>query len=242
MEAVDEAAVPRDTVDVAVDAPVPTRAARPGVRFTSNIVGPIFLIADLLCLAISGPLSLAAYEYLVGKYVVVSVHLFAFAVMAASFLLIRSSRRSYARTLVNLRHDEGDAILDAVVCTLIASALVWQLGMIENYSRGISVLFVVFSSITLAVSRPIIRLVLRRLAAGGAIEQRIAFYGADQQSLQMIRRLLQSLDLPHLKFVGVADDRPKAVELASPAGDRSKLTDPDDLRFIGGEPAAQEAA
>jgi Undecaprenyl-phosphate glucose phosphotransferase len=242
MEAVDEAAMPRDTVDVAVDAPVPTRAARPGVRFTSNIVGPIFLIADLLCLAISGPLSLAAYEYLVGRYVVVSVHLFAFAVMAASFFLIRSSRRSYARTLVNLRHDEGDAILDAVVCTLIASALVWQLGMIENYSRGISVLFVVFSSLTLAVSRPIIRLVLRRLAAGGAIEQRIAFYGADQQSLEMIRRLLESLDLPHLKFVGVADDRPKAVELASPAGDRSKLADPDDLRFIGGYQELAELA
>ena len=62
MEAVDEAALPRDTVEAAVDAHVPTKAARPGVRFTSNIVGPIFLIADLLCLAISAPLALAAYD------------------------------------------------------------------------------------------------------------------------------------------------------------------------------------
>ena len=58
MDAVDEAAPARDTVELIVDAPVPTRAARPGVRFTSNIVGPIFLIADLLCLAISAPLAL----------------------------------------------------------------------------------------------------------------------------------------------------------------------------------------
>ena len=62
---------------------------------------------------------------------------------------------------------------------------------------------------TLALSRPLIRLVLNRLAAKGAIEQRIAFYGADRQSLEISRRLLEELDLPHLKFVGVADDRPK---------------------------------
>ncbi len=47
------------------------------------------------------------------------------------------------------------------------------------------------------------------MAARGAIEQRIAFYGADPQSVKMIRRLLESLDLPHLRFIGVADDRPK---------------------------------
>ena len=221
MEAVDEAALPRDTVEAAVDAHVPTKAARPGVRFTSNIVGPIFLIADLLCLAISAPLALAAYDYLMGEAVIISVHVFAFAVMAASFFLIRSSRRAYARTLVDLGRDEGDAIVDAVVCTLIASALVWQLGMIENYSRGVSLLFVFFCIVTLTVSRPGIRAVLNRLAARGAIEQRIAFYGADPASLEMIRRLLESLDLPHLRFVGVADDRPKVEDLG-------------DLQLIGG--------
>ena len=134
MDAVDEAAPARDTGDTAVDAPVPTKADGPGVRFTSNIVGPIFLIADLLCLAISAPLALVTYDLLMVRPVIVSVHVFAFAVMAASFILIRASRRAYRRTLVDLGSDEGDAIVDAVVCTLIASALVWQLGMIENYS------------------------------------------------------------------------------------------------------------
>jgi lipopolysaccharide/colanic/teichoic acid biosynthesis glycosyltransferase len=197
------------------------RAAKPGVRFTSNIVGPIFLIADVICLAISAPLALFTFYALRNVGAVVSVHLFAFAVMAASFLLIRSSKRAYAKTLVDLGHDEGDVIVDAVICTLIASAVVWQVGMIENYSRGINLLFVVFCIITLAISRPAIRAVLNRLSAKGAIEQRIAFYGADAPSLAMIRRLLESLDLPHLRFVGVADDRPKVDDLG-------------DLHLIGG--------
>lgn len=247
MDAVDEAAAPQDTIETAVDAPVPTRATRPKVRFTSNIVGPIFMIADLLCLAISAPLALLTYNSLMGGGVFVSVHVFALAVMAASFILIRSSRRSYRRTLVDLRNDEGDAIVDAVVCTLIASALVWQLGMIENYSRGISLLFVLFCIITLTISRPIIRGILNRLAAGGSIEQRIAFYGADPQSLAMIRRILESLDLPHLKFVGVADDRPKTsgpedLEFIGVATDRPMPAHPSDLRFIGGYDQLTELA
>ena len=235
MSAVDEAALPQDTIKAAMDAPVPIRASRPTVRFTSNIVGPIFLLADLICLALSAPLAFLAYNYLMGAGVILSVHLFAFAVMAASFVLIRSSRRAYRRTLVDLGTDEGDAIVDAIVCSLIASALVWQLGMIENYSRGISLLFVFFCTITLATSRPIIRLILSRLAAKGSIEQRIAFYGADPESLDMIRRLLDSLDLPHLKFVGVADDRPKVA-------DQPDLVDSGDLQFIGGYEKLAELA
>ena len=48
--------------------------------------------------------------------------------------------------------------------------------------------------ISLALSRPIISAILNHLAARGAIEQRIAFYGADPVSIEMIRRLLGSLD------------------------------------------------
>ena len=247
MSAVDEAAASQDTFNVAVDATVPAKATKPGVRFTSNIVGPIFLLADLICLGISAPLALATYNYLMVGGVVLSVHLFALSVMSASFLLLRSSKRAYRRTLVDLGTDEGDAIVDAIVCTLIASALVWQLGMIENYSRGISLLFVLFCTVTLVISRPIIRLVLARLAASGAIEQRIAFYGADPQSLKMIRLLLESLDLPHLKFVGVADDRPKvddpdSLEFIGFADNHPKAADPGDLRFIGGYEKLAELA
>jgi len=179
------------------------------IRFTSNIVGPILLTADVICLVASVPAALVAYEVLVGEGVVYSVHAFALAVTAASFLLIRSSKRAYRRTLVDLMHEDGDVFVDAVVSSLLASAVVWQFGMIDNYSRGVSLLYLASFLVSLAISRPIIRSWLNGLAKRGAIEQRIAFYGADPQSIEIIRRLLNSLDLPHLRFVGVADDRPK---------------------------------
>ena len=217
---------PTDEALVAHDPLVDREAAsgpsnRRPIRFTSNIVGPIFLAVDLFCLAASVPVSLYAYDFLVGDRVVPSVHVFALAVLSASFLLLRSSKRAYRRTLVDLMHEEGDALVDAVISSLLASALVWQFGLIDNYSRGISLLYLVSLLVSLALSRPIIRAVLRHMAARGAIEQRVAFYGADPESIAMIRRLLVALDLPHLRFVGVADDRPKLDKL-------------DDLKLLGG--------
>ena len=203
-------------------------ARRPDVRFTSNIVGPIYLLVDLICLVVSAPVALFAYDTIIGDRVILSVHAFAFAILTASYLLIRSSRRAYRRTLVDQVHGE-DAIVDAIVASLLASALVWQFGLIDNYSRGVSVLFVTTLVISLALSRPIISAILNHLAARGAIEQRIAFYGADPVSIEMIRRLLGSLDLPHLRFVGVADDRPKVEAL-------------EDLTFIGGYDELAELA
>lgn len=215
----DDALIVRDDVPDR-EAAAGSSSSRP-IRFTSNIVGPIFLTADLLCLFASIPVALLAYDFLRGARVVASVHVFAFAVLAASFLLLRSSKRAYRRTLVDLVHEEGDAFVDAVISSLLASALVWQFGMIGNYSRGISLLYLASLLVSLGLTRPLIRMALRRMAERGAIEQRIAFYGADPQSIAMIRRLLSSLDLPHLRFVGVADDRPKVDKL-------------DDLKLIGG--------
>jgi Undecaprenyl-phosphate glucose phosphotransferase len=217
---------PTDEALVAHD-PLVDRGAAAGssngrpIRFTSNIVGPIFLAVDLFCLAASVPVTLYAYDFLVGDRVVASVHVFALAVLSASFLLLRSSKRAYRRTLVDLMHEEGDALVDAVISSLLASALVWQFGLIDTYSRGVSLLYLVSLLVSLALSRPIIRAVLRHMAARGAIEQRVAFYGADPESIAMIRRLLVALDLPHLRFVGVADDRPKLDKL-------------DDLKLLGG--------
>lgn len=218
MSPADDAVVTQDHL---ADGGTAGRSSGRPIRFTSNIVGPIFLAADLLCLVASIPVALLAYDFLRGARVVPSVHVFAFAVLAASFLLLRSSKRAYRRTLVDLMHEEGDALVDAVISSLLASALVWQFGMIGNYSRGISLLYLASLLVSLALTRPLIRMALRSMAARGAIEQRIAFYGADPQSIAMIRRLLEGLDLPHLRFVGVADDRPKLDSL-------------EDLKLLGG--------
>ena len=104
---------------------------------------------------------------------------------------------------------------------LIASALVWQFGMIANLSRGITLLYLASFTVCLTLSRPLVRRIVGHLAKIGAIAQRIVFYGADRDSIAMIRQMLDNLDLPHLRVVGVADDRPKVREI-------------DGLKMIGG--------
>jgi polysaccharide biosynthesis protein PslA len=182
-------------------------------RFTSNIAGPMFFVADLLCLLLAVPLSLAAYNVIRGEQVVQSVHLFAFCATAATYLLIRTSRHAYSRTLVDLFDAEADTVVDALASVLIASALVWQVGMIGDLSRGITLIFLLMFSICLLVSRPLVRGAVRHFAGTGAIEQRIVFYGADPVSLAMIRKVMDGIDLPHVRFLGVADDRPKVTEV-----------------------------
>ena len=162
------------------------RASKPKlrrVRFTSNIAGPIFLAADILCILLSVPLALVTYILLRGERLVASVDLFAFAAAAGAYLLIRASRQAYHRTLVNLFDHEADAVIDALSSVLIASALVWQFGMIANLSRGITLLYLSSFIVCLTLSRPLIRRTIRYLAQTGAIEQRIVFYGADPESI-----------------------------------------------------------
>jgi Undecaprenyl-phosphate glucose phosphotransferase len=100
-----------------------------------------------------------------------------------------------------------------VISSLIASALIWQAGMVEDYSRGISLLFLLSVVLCLSVSRPILHRIITSLARRGQIEQRIAFYGADPESVVLTRQLLESLKFPHLRFVGIADDRTWATKV-----------------------------
>ena len=192
-------------------APEATRSRRS--RFTSNIAGPIFFLADVLCILVSVPLALGAYALVRGDRIIPSVAIFAFIASAGTYLLIRTSRHAYRRTLVNLFDHEADAVIDALASVLIASALVWQFGMIENLSRGITILYVIAFCTCLILSRPIVRSIIRHLAGTGAIEQRIAFYGADPESIAIIRKVIAGIDMPHLRFLGVADDRPKVKNI-----------------------------
>jgi Undecaprenyl-phosphate glucose phosphotransferase len=198
-------------------------------RFTSNIAGPIFFFADVLCILLSIPLSIIAYAFLRGDRIIASVHVFAVCAAAGTYLLIRTSRHAYRRTMVNLFDHEADTMIDALASVLIASALVWQFGMISSLSRGLTILYLVMFSGCLVASRPFVRGAVRHLAGIGAIQQRIAFYGADPESIAIIRKVIAGIDLPHLRILGVADDRPK-------------LKDIDGLPLIGGLDALLDLA
>src|SRR6476619_2796528 len=215
--------------DEATTQPVEPRVtAKRRLRFTSNVVGSLFLLTDILCFVVSTPITLASDSVIRGSRVAGPVHMTAFILMLGSFLLIRTSRQAYRRSLLDLR-DNGDAAFDAVISSLIATALIWQAGLVDNYSRGITLLFLLSVVVCLSVSRPILHRTITKLAESGQIEQRIAFYGADPESVSLTRQLLQSLNFPHLKFVGIADDRLR----------RTKV---EDLPFIGDLPRLCELA
>ncbi len=193
---------------------VPTAPARSGgrIRFTSNVVGTMFLFTDIICFVISAPITLAAYSELRGQRVVAPVHITAFILMLGSFLLIRSSRHAYRRSLLDLG-GHSHTTFDAVISSLIATALIWQAGLVANYSRGVTLLFLLSVVLCLSASRPILHRIITGLAHRGQIEQRIAFYGADPDSVALTRQLLQSLKFPHLRFVGIADDRLRDIDV-----------------------------
>jgi Undecaprenyl-phosphate glucose phosphotransferase len=184
----------------------------PSLRFTSNVVGSLFLLTDIVCFIFSIPITLGAYAAVRGAHIVAPVHITAFILVLGSFLLIRSSRHAYRRSLLDLR-DTSDTTFDAVISSLIASALIWQAGLVDNYSRGVTLLFTVAVVLCLSVSRPILHRMITRLAERGQIEQRIAFYGADPDSVSLTRQLLGSLKFPHLRFVGIADDRARVSQV-----------------------------
>ena len=148
--------------------------------------------------------------------------------MLGSFLLIRSSRQAYRRSLLDLG-DHSDTTFDAVISSLIATALIWQAGLVKDYSRGMTLLFLLSVVVCLSASRPILHRLIRYLAHRGQIEQRIAFYGADPDSVALTRQLLGSLDFPHLRFIGIADDRSRDVSVR-------------DLPMLGDLPALCELA
>jgi len=206
-------------------APVAARPSSGGLRFTSNVVGSLFLVTDIICFILAAPITLGAYSLLRGARLAVPVHVTAFILMLGSFLLIRSSRQAYRRSLLDLS-DNSDTTFDAVISSLIASALIWQAGMVEDYSRGITLLFLLTVVLCLSVSRPLLNRLITRLADRGQIEQRIAFYGADPDSVSLTRQLLESLKFPHLRFVGIADDRARSTNLDLPMiGDLAALCD-----------------
>src|SRR5438270_8787707 len=102
-----------------------------GLRFTSNVVGSLFVVTDIICFIVSAPITLAAYSLVRGSRMDVPVHITAFILMLGSFLLIRSSRQAYRRSLLDLS-DNSDTTFDAVISSLIASALIWQAGLVDH--------------------------------------------------------------------------------------------------------------
>ena len=210
-----------DHVEGNTNSASPIGVNRGNVRFTSNIVGPLLLLRDSACCLIAVPLALAVYSSLFGERVVPSVHIFALAAMIGTFILLRVSKDSYLQNLFTISSRGDTAGFDALLSGLIATAIVFLTGMVDNFSRGLSSIYLLSCVVLLVASQPIFLRTLDRLAKRGTIGQRIAFYGADPLSIDGIRKALVSSNLPHLTFIGFADDRPEKQSVKS-------------LKFLGG--------
>ena len=190
-------------------------------RFTSNVIPPIFVMADLVCLLLSAPIALVAYSVFFGERANFSVH-FAAALMAGiAFFLIRSSRDAYAHPFSQIEKADKVVAIDYFVASLLSSAIIWQFGLVDLFSRGLMLLYVGSALTTLFFSRFALRAVVGRLARSGRIGQRVALYGADPLTVERAYRILKLQALPQLQLIGVADERGEPSDLPS-------------LPFIGG--------
>jgi Undecaprenyl-phosphate glucose phosphotransferase len=216
---------------LATELPIARRVFPPqkGMRFTSNIVGPLLFLRDLLSCALAVPFALSLYRWLIGGELDSAVHLFAGTTMVATFVLLRVSKDSYLQNLFSIYERADGAGFDVVLSGLVTTALVFLSGMVDNFSRGLSTLYVLTTVLFLVASNPLFRKLLKLLAQRGVIGQRIAFYGAEPESIAGICRVMNSSGLAHLSFVGVADDRPKHTGVPS-------------LPFLGGSSELAEMA
>jgi Undecaprenyl-phosphate glucose phosphotransferase len=200
------AALTKD-VSLAESDPEIGASGKPRMRFTSNVAGSLALLMDVVCFLLSVPIALLGFQLLRQVAVDASVHIFAFALTLGSFLLLRSSRHAYRRSMLDPLEGLNEAGFDAIISGLIASSLIWQAGLIDNFSRALTLLFLTTLVVALSISRPLLRKLTQSLARKGQIEQRIVFYGADQQMIAHMQRLIETLDSDHLKIVGIADER-----------------------------------
>jgi Undecaprenyl-phosphate glucose phosphotransferase len=176
-------------------------------RFTSNVIPPLCVSLDLACLILSVPISLLAHSLIVGGPIDAEVHLAAAVIAAVAFFLIRQSHAAYAQPLSQMRNADKAVALDFVVAALLSIAIVWQFGLVDLFSRGLMLAYVVSCASTLFVSRFLLRAALYALSASGRIGQRVAIYGANPEIVAQAYRLLGLQGLPQLQLIGVVDDR-----------------------------------
>ena len=193
-------------------------------RFTSNVIPSMVFAIDLLCLIVSVPVAFLLYTVIVGQTVVPGVHTAAGFIAGVAFFLIRQSRGVYSQSFSLLQSGDTAVALDYLMSALLSSAIVWQFGLVDEVSRGLTLAYVGSATGLLFVSRFVLRATLRRLANRGRIRQRVVLYGADQDTVKRTCRMLEMQALPQLMLVGVADDY-------SPV-ERPQL--PGNLPFIGG--------
>lgn len=185
----------------------PPRRSNSHLRFTSNVLRSLGVINDVVCFGVAYLLAATAYDLSIGYFYDGMLHRSAAIILCINYLLIRVSRDGYAAFKGQGEDVGGSAIADFVLATALTTLVIFQLDMLDRFSRGIGLYFVVFAIILLFLSRIVFRRVVSRLMEQGVIGQRVAIYAESEKLADKVAKLLELERLPHLKLVGYADER-----------------------------------
>lgn len=199
-----------------------SRRASGHLRFTSNVLRSLGVINDVASFLLAYLLAAAAYDLTFGYFYDGVLHRSAAIILCTNYLLIRVSKDGYAAFKGQGEDVGGSAIADFILASALTSLVVFQLDMLEKFSRGLSLSFMGFAVVLLFVSRIGFRRVVWHLMEKGLIGQRVAIYAETEAVAAMVAKLLELERLPHLKLVGYADERT----------DRGRQSD--EVRYLGG--------
>ena len=208
----------------------PPRRSNGHLRFTSNVMRSLGVINDVACFLIAYALAAIAYELSLGYFYDGLLHRSAAIILCINYLLIRVSRDGYSAVKGQGEDLGGGAIADFVLASALTTLVVYQLDMLDKFSRGLGVTFMVFVVGLLFVSRIVFRKMIWRLMERGVIGQRVAIYAENAPIALRVAKLLELERLPHLKLVGYADERHSVSQAAS------------EIKFLGGFEALLELA
>ena len=184
------------------------------------------MLIDLICIAVAVPITLGLYGLLVGLPLDIKVHISAATIAAVAFFLVRVSRGAYDCALSRTQEAETGVMLDYIIGALLSVCVIWQFGLSDRFSRGAMLIYLFCSLVTLFLGGYALRAVTILLAARGHLSQQVVLFGADVGTTARAIRLLEMERLPHLKVLGVADDRGVVAPGSIFAG----------LPFLGGFP------
>lgn len=182
-------------------------AAPTRYRFSSRVVPPLAFFIELAALLAAVPVALGLYSVFVGGGHNVKVHVAAVSIAAVAFFLVRVSRDAYSNPLARVRDADQGVISDYIIAALLSITTVWQFGMSSLFSRGLTAFYIGTALLFLFLGRFLLRHIIWRLAQSGHIAQRVVIFGASPEPTHNACRLLELERLPHLKIVGVADER-----------------------------------
>lgn len=185
----------------------PQRRSNGHLRFTSNVLRTLGVISDVGCFLVAYVLAAITYDLTIGYYYDGLAHRSAAIVLCINYLLIRISRDGYTAFKGQGEDVGGSAIADFILACALTTLVIFQLDMLQRFSRGLALQFMGFTIVVLFLSRMVVRKVAFRLMDEGVIGQRVAIYAQSEKIAARVSELLELERLPHLRVIGYADER-----------------------------------